>query len=169
MAEEIINRVEKSGIIQFDLEDWLKDLQLVEMDISEFLVEGFLLREKDFRQNIKDFDWQQFEGKTLILTNKDEAITTTWAIMLIASELHEIGGTFYFGTKSDFYNHYISQRIENLNLSEYQDARIIIKGCGKYDLDDNLYAQFVEKIRPVAKVLMFGEACSSVPVFKKKV
>lgn len=168
MAEEIVNRVEKSGIIQFDLEDWLKEINYVQLDISEFLVEGFLLREKDFRQKINDFDWNQFEGKTLVLSNKDEAIITTWALMLIASELEKVNGDFFYGELNSFYNHHVQQKIDRLDLNDLKDARIILKGCGNYDLDDNLYAQFVQKVQPVVKVLMFGEACSSVPVYKKK-
>lgn len=168
MAEEIINRVEKSGIVQFDLEDWIKDAVFESVDISQFLVEGFLLKEKDFRKEIKNHDWKQYEGKTLVLSNKDEAIITTWAIMLIASELAKVNADFFFGEQKAFFNHFVQQKIEDLDLSEFEDSRIILKGCGNYDLDDNLYAQFVQKVQPVAKVIMFGEACSSVPVYKKR-
>ena len=168
MSDEIVNKVAQSGLIQFDMEDWLRDLSLKELDISEFLFEGFILREKDFRQKIKDFDWSQFEKQTLILTNKDEAIITTWALMLIASEVEKAGGEFYFGERTKYYNHFVLQKIMNLDLSEYQDARMIIKGCGNYNLDENIYTLFVQKVQKVAKSIMFGEACSSVPVFKKR-
>lgn len=168
MAEQIVNRVEKSGIIQFDLEDWIREINFVHLDISEFLYEGFLLKEKDFRQALKDFDWNQFSDKTLLLSNNEDAIITTWSLMLIASEMKKANGSFYFGSQVAYFNHYIQNKIDHLNLEEYQDKRIIIKGCGQYNLDDNLYTQFVAKIQPVVKTLMFGEACSSVPVFKKK-
>jgi hypothetical protein len=168
MADEIVNRVAESGIIQFDLEDWIKEIDSVEMDISEFLFEGFILREKDFRQKIKDFDWSNIKKKTLILSNNDDAIITTWSLMLIASEMEKVQGSFYFGNKTAFLNSYVLNKIQNLNLEEFTDARMIIKGCGNYKLDENLYTQFVLKVQPVVKSIMFGEACSSVPVYKKR-
>lgn len=166
MAGEIVNRVENSGIIQFDLEDWLHDLQFAELDISHFLFEGIMLKEKVFREKVKAFNWNDFTDKVLILTNKEDAITTTWAFMLIASEMNKVGGQFYFGSREAFYNNYIQNKIQAIDLKEFQDQRIIIKGCGKFNLDDNLYTQFVQKLQPVVKSLMFGEVCSSVPVFK---
>ena len=168
MADEIVNKVTQSGLIQFDLEDWIREIDFVQLDISEFLFEGFLLKEKDFRKAVKEFDWTQYQNKTLILTNTDDAIITTWALMLIASEMKKVGGDFYFGEITGYYNYFILQKIMHLDLSEYTDARMIIKGCGKYNLDENLYTRFIHKIQPVAKSIMFGEACSSVPVFKKK-
>jgi len=167
MEGEIVNRVADSGIIQFDLEDWLKDVEIANLDISEFLFEGIMLKEKVFREKVKEFDWKDFAEKALILSNKEDAITTTWALMLIASEMEKVGGQFYFGSKEAFNNNYIQNKIQSIDLKEFQDQRVIIKGCGNYQLDENLYTQFVQKLQPVAKSIMFGEVCSSVPVFKR--
>ncbi len=163
----IENRVEKSGMITIDLVDYIpKGFQYV-LDIKDFMQDGLVLREKDFRQRIKDKDWSQFKDSFVAVTNSSEGIIPLWAYMLISSALQPYCSLIVRGNKSHLKGALLKRSIEAIDETEYKDKRVIIKGCGKEPIPESAYINITQKLQPVVRSLMFGEACSTVPVFKK--
>jgi len=165
---EIVNRVEQSGLISMDLADFKPKVSFVELDISEQLWQGLVLKEKDFRAWVKETDWSEFEGKAVYAHCKVDAIIPTWAYMLIGSSLLPFTDNFVIGSKADLEKHLMLKRIQSEPLEAYVDGRIIIKGCA--DVTDPAFAmtELVKHLQPVAKSIMYGEPCSTVPVFKRR-
>lgn len=151
-----------------DLADFKPRVSLVELDISEQLWQGLVLKEKDFRAWVKDTDWSSYDGKAVYVHCKVDAIIPTWAYMLIGSQLLPFASDFVVGDKTDLEKHLIQKRIKSEPLDKYIDGRMIIKGCA--DVADPAFAmtELVKHLQPVAKSIMYGEPCSTVPVFKKK-
>lgn len=166
--DEIVNRVQESGLISMDLADFKPRLPIVELDISEQLWQGLVLKEKDFRAWVKETDWSSFEGKAVYVHCSADAIIPTWAFMLIGSNLMPFTSNFVIGTKRELEKQLILERIQAEPLEKYQDGRMIIKGCA--DIADPAFAmtELVKHLQPVAKSIMYGEPCSTVPVFKRK-
>lgn len=166
--DEIINRVQESGLISMDLADFKPRIALVELDISEQLWQGLVLKEKDFRAWVKEMDWSSFEGKAVYVHCAVDAIIPTWAFMLIGSSLLPFTQDFVIGSKLDLEKNLILKRIQSEPLDKYVDGRMIIKGCA--DVADPAFAmtELVKHLQPVAKSIMYGEPCSTVPVFKRK-
>tara|TARA_Y100000589_G_scaffold196170_1_gene185422 strand:- start:3720 stop:4220 length:501 start_codon:yes stop_codon:yes gene_type:complete len=163
----IENRVQKSGIITIDLVDLIpKGIQYV-VDIKDFMQDGIVLREKDFRKRIKEKDWSQFKDSFVAVTNSSEGIIPLWAYMLISSALQPYCSFVVRGNKSHLKGALLKRSIEAIDESEYLDKRVIIKGCGKEPIPESAYINITQKLQPVVRSLMFGEACSTVPVFKK--
>ena len=163
----IENRVEKSGMITIDLVDYIpKGFQYV-IDIKDFMQDGLVLREKYFRQRIKDKDWSQFKDSFVAVTNSSEGIIPLWAYMLISSALQPYCSLIVRGNKSHLKGALLKRSIEAIDETEYKDKRVIIKGCGKEPIPESAYINITQKLQPVVRSLMFGEACSTVPVFKK--
>lgn len=166
--DEIVNRVQQSGLISMDLADFKPSVSMVELDISEQLWQGLVLKEKDFRAWVKENDWAVFDGKAVYVHCKVDAIIPTWAYMLIGSRLLPHASDFVIGSKTDLEKHLMLKRIQSEPLEDYIDGRIIIKGCA--DIADPAFAmtELVKHLQPVAKSIMYGEPCSTVPVFKRK-
>ena len=169
MANEIVNRVEKSGLINFDLGELVDHNQIVELDIKDQLFQGLILREKDFRLFIKETDWSQYEGKHVAIFCSADAIVPTWAYMLIANKLHGVASSFLFGSKQELISQTYRKVIQTLNEDDYVNKRVVIKGCGDDSVPVSAYVDITDKLRPLVRSLMFGEPCSTVPVYKKKV
>lgn len=165
---EIVNRVEKSGLITLDLGDFYPKNEMVELDIKDWLWQELILKEKDFRDYVKNHDWSQYQNKLLCVFCSEDAIIPDWAYMLIASEVYDFAEKCVFGRKDTMITLIFDQNISNLDISEYSDKRILLKGCGDKAIPAFAYMKMVERLQPVVKSLMFGEACSSVPVYKKK-
>lgn len=164
---EIENRVSNSGLITIDMEEMLPPIShFVELDIKDQLFQGIALKEKDFREFIKDNDWSVYQNKIVAVFCSEDAIIPTWAWMLLSAAIEPYTKS-YFGRKEDVINQYILDKIAELNAETYQDARIVIKGCSKVSLRENAYMAMVNKLKPVAKSLLFGEPCSTVPIYKK--
>ena len=166
--DEIVNRVKESGLISMDLADFKPRLAITEVDISDQLWQGLVLKEKDFRAWVKDHDWSSYEGKAVFVHCSADAIVPTWAYMLVGSSLLSYTSNFVIGSKSDLEKQLILNRILAEPLDAYLDGRIIIKGCA--DVADPAFAmtELVKHLQPVAKSIMYGEPCSTVPVFKRK-
>ncbi len=166
--DEIVNRVKESGLISMDLADFKPRLAITEVDISDQLWQGLVLKEKDFRAWVKDHDWSSYEGKAVFVRCSADAIVPTWAYMLVGSSLLSYTSNFVIGSKSDLEKQLILNRILAEPLDAYLDGRIIIKGCA--DVADPAFAmtELVKHLQPVAKSIMYGEPCSTVPVFKRK-
>ena len=166
MAEEIINKVAESGLINLDLEEWYPQGERVLFDIAPLLWEGMALKEKDFRAFVKENDWSEYAGKYVAVQCSVDAIIPTWAYMLLASELQPHAKLVVFGTFEDVERTLFTQLLQKMDLEPYRDQRVIVKGCSRLPVPLDAYVQLVTKIRPVVKSLMFGEACSTVPLYK---
>jgi len=168
MSEEIKNKVDESGLIQLDLQDLIPKGERVVIDLKDFLYEGVMLREKDFRDKIAATDWSQYQDKFVALTNTADAIIPLWSYMLLSSALQPYVKVLIRGNKSHLEGALLRIAIESINAEDYRDARVIVKGCGKIPVPESAYMSITLKLQPVVKSLMFGEACSTVPVFKRK-
>lgn len=166
MAEEIINKVAQSGVEQIDLEKWLPK-SFMSFDIAPFLWQGMVIKEKDFRAALKVHGWAQYTDQHVAIFCSADAIIQPWVYMLIASEISKAGGHPYFGDIEEARFNFLTQKINTLDLDFYRDARVVIKGCSKVKNIEALLMQFVSKIQPVAKSVMFGEICSTVPIYKQ--
>lgn len=164
---EIVNRVAKSGLVQLDMADFFPTHDIVEYDIAQNLWQGIALKEKDFREFIKTNDWAKYKNVHVGLTCSADAIVPSWAYMLLSSALQDFAVSIHFGTKSEVEQLLLLESIQSINAEEYQDTRIVIKGCGDKTVSEAAWVTITNVLQPVAKSLMFGEPCSTVPVFKK--
>ena len=168
MQEEIKNRVTESKLITFDLEDFYPEGIRIELDISQFLFEGMLLKEKDFRASVNKHNWEQYKDSYVALTNTNDALVPAWAFMLLTTHLTPMTKRVSIGNLEQLEISNFNKIIEDLDVSNYADKLIIIKGCSNKPIPENTYLQLIQKLQPVVKSLMYGEACSSVPLYKRK-
>ena len=168
MDYKIINRVSKSKIMTIDFNDFLGDTIFEVIDLKNWLKDEFILVESDFREKIKNFNWEVLKEKTVLIQCSNDAIIPHWAYLLISSKLTEFEIKNFIGNQNEFKNYQIIDGIKNLDEKLFIDKPVIIKGCS--DISDNnyFYSLIIEKLQPIAKSIMFGEACSAVPVFKRK-
>ena len=167
MSDVIENKVAKSGLITLDLEEVKPAWDLVELDIAPWLWQGLALKEKDFRTLVSEFDWTAFQGKYVAVHCSVDAIIPLWAWMLIASKLRPHAHYVMKGSRQQLETALWRDFVHNLDLDAYEDKRVILKGCSKEQIDDSIYAELTFRLQPVVKSLMFGEPCSTVPVYKK--
>ncbi|MFD0977423.1 DUF2480 family protein [Salinimicrobium gaetbulicola] len=167
MAEEIVNRVANSKLVTFDLEDFYPEGERILFDIKDWLLEGLVLREKDFRESAKSHDWSQYQDRFVALTCSTDAIIPGWAYMLLTTYLTPVAQKVVVGDLETLETILYTEIIQELDVSEYKDLPVIIKGCSKKPVPKNAYLQVINKLQPVAKSIMYGEACSSVPLFKR--
>ena len=167
MNNEIINKIAKSGIINLDLEDYAPKGIITELDIKDFLFEGLILKEKYFRESLKDHNWSKYRGDVLALFCSSNSIIPMWAYMLVTSYLEKNNLINFYGNKEQVFNLLFLEIIDELDIHEFKDKRVIIKGCGNLKIHEKIYVAITKKMQPAVKSLMFGEACSSVPIHKK--
>lgn len=166
--EEIVNKVKESGLISIDLADYDPQAEIVTIDLSSQLWQGLVLKEKDFRQWIKENDWTQYAGKVVLITCSTDAIIPAWAYMLVGSVLKDIV-LFYANTsKDEILKQLIIHEIEKTEVAKIKDERVIVKGCSKIPFPDFAMLELTKYLLPHVKSLMFGEPCSTVPIYKKK-
>ena len=168
MVDEIVNRVANSGLINLDLSDYAPAKTFDEIDLKQFLFEGFILKEKEFRNTLKAFDFSAYENKVVAVNCSSDCIIPMWAFMLITSYLNNVASEIHFGTKNEVFQKLFLQNIESINPDEFENKKVIVKGCGHIPLNEHLYVAITKKLQNTVSSLMFGEACSAVPVFKKK-
>ena len=166
--QEIVNRVANSVLQVFDLEDYYPEGQRDSLDISQWLWEGFVLREKDFREALKNHDWQQYQNKYIALHCSTDAIVPAWAYMLVTVHLQPFAKQIVQGRPQDLDVLLYNEILNKLDYSSYEGKPVIIKGCSRKPVPEEAYTLATQKLMPVAKSIMFGEACSSVPLFKRK-
>ena len=164
----IVNRVAKSSLITIDLEDFYPTGTRTLLDIKDWLYEGLILKEKEFRNTLLNFDWQQFKDHHVALHCSSEAIIPAWAFMLIQTHMHGIAKTVIVGTLETLETVLYTPIIDSLDLSYCKDKPVIVKGCYNKPVPQNAYLLIIEKLQEVAKSIMYGEACSSVPLYKNK-
>lgn len=166
--EEIVNRIANSGLIQVDLLDYLpKNQELVAFDFAPFLWEGLVLREKEFRSALKEHDWQQYSGKYVYLFCSTDAILPSWAFLLVNAQLSNIAKLAVVGDVNDAKQAALIQTIGELDLEPFVDGKLIVKGCTELPDSSNAMMTFFSKVQTVCSSIMFGEPCSTVPIFKK--
>ena len=167
MEREIINRIEKSNLIQVNLDEFYPLGERILLDITDFLVEGLVLREKPFRETVAQKDWSIYQDKFVAVLFKDDAIVPLWAYMLIASKIAPFAKQVVLGNLETLEIAIYNCIFEQHDFSLYQQKSIIIKGCGKHPIPETVFVDFLIRTQQVAKNILFGEACSSVPVYKR--
>lgn len=167
MENEIVNKVSQSGIITIDLEMFYPEGERILFDIKDLLFQELILREKNFREYIKNENWNRYKDKYVALICSADAIVPTWAYMLLAAQLEPVAKKVVFGDLETLEAVLYNEILNNLNIDEYKDARIVIKGCGNLPVPKAAYVQLTSLLRPIAKSIMYGEPCSTVPLYKK--
>lgn len=168
MSEEIINRVANSALVTFDLEELYPKGNRVVFDIKDWLFEEIILKEKDFRNAVKNHDWQQYQDTFVALTCSTDAIIPSWAFMLVSAALTPFAKKIVVGDLELLETVLFEGIIHKLDITEFKDKPIIIKGCANKPIPASAYTFLIKKLQPIAKSLLFGEACSTVPLYKPK-
>lgn len=163
----IVNRVAQSAIDTFDLEDLWDGGEIVEFDVAPFLFKGLIVRERDFRESVKQHDWSAFEGKHVAIFSSVDTIIPTWAYMLIASKLDAFAASVTQGRSDDLSSSYFTAKLAQFDFSKYEDRIVVVKGCGSGVVPVSAYVDATQRLQKVARKLMYGEACSSVPLWRK--
>ena len=168
MKNEIINRVANSKLVTVNLEDYYPKGERILFDIKDWLFEGFVLREKDFRAQVAEHNWSQYQDTYVALTCSTDAIIPAWAFMLLSIHLEPFAKKTIIGNLETLETSIYQDVINQLDISEFKAKPIIIKGCSKKPVPQNAYTMLATKLKPIAKSIMYGEACSSVPLYKNK-
>ena len=166
--EEIRNKVAESGLITINLEQYYPEHQPLAFDLKNFLFMEMLLKEKDFREALDQHDWTQYENKDVAVYCSTDAIVPMWAYMLVGSKLSGIARSIISGTPEEAFKQVFIQNIRQLNAASFEGKRVVVKGCGDKPVPEYAYAEISIKLLPVVKSLMYGEPCSTVPVYKRK-
>ena len=166
--EEIINRVTNSTLITFDLEEYYEAGERVLLDIKDQLYEGLILKEKDFREFIKTNNWSSYQDKLVAINCTADAIIPTWAYMLVAIALQPFAKKVEFGTLDDLEEKLFKEALSKVDWDQFRNAKVVVKGCSKVNVPSSAYVFTVSKLQPIVSSLMFGEACSTVPLYKRK-
>jgi len=162
----IINKVAGSSLITLNLEEFFPST-VVEFDLKQFLFMDLILKEKDYRAALKEFDFSKYADQTIALYCSTDAIIPHWAYMLAVSYLANHSDQLYFGNPSQVKKEVLIQNLRGLNSASYEDKRMVIKGCGEEEMDTAAYVEITKKLLPKAKSIMYGEPCSTVPIYKK--
>lgn len=168
MAEEIVNRVANSKLVTIDLEDFYPDGNRVHFDISVWLKEGFVLFEKEFRKSVSEFDWSQFQDTYVALYCSTDAIIPGWAYLLLSLELAPYAKKVVVGSLENLETVLFTEFLDHFDISEYENKPVIIKGCSHKPIPDSAFTLLAQKLFPVVRSIMYGEACSSVPLYKRR-
>jgi hypothetical protein len=168
MSGEIVNRVANSSLISMDLTDYAPTNPIAVLDVKDFLFKGIVLKEKEFRVSLKAFDFSAYSNKTVALYCSADAIVPMWAFMLVTSYLNSVNADIHFGIKEDVFQQIFTNNINAIDASEFVSKKVIVKGCGQIPLTEALYIAITKKLQNTVSSLMFGEACSAVPVLKNK-
>ena len=167
MNEPIINKVAESGLVTLNPESFYPREESAVFDLKDHLFMGLILKEKDFREALKKMDWEQFRGKQVAVTCSADAIIPVWAYMLVAAYLQPVAKDLLMGDEKELHRAQFLQNLSAIDLEEYRDKRVVIKGCGDTPIGDFVYMELTRLLRPVVKSIMYGEPCSTVPVYKK--
>lgn len=168
MADEIINRVKASPLVVFDLEELYPAGERIFFDLKPLLFQELVLKEKDFREFVRAHDWSQYQNKHVAIFCTADAVVPTWAYMLISLLLQPHAAPIIFGTLTDLENFLFEKALAKVDVEKYRQAKLVIKGCSKINVPVNAYVRIASLLRPVAASIMFGEPCSTVPLFKSK-
>ncbi len=168
MQEAFVNKVAESGIVTLNLEDYYPKETIMIFDLKEYLFMGLILKEKDFRAALLQKDWNEYTDKYVAVHCSADAIIPMWAYMLAASYLQPVAKEIFFGDEKEIIQKILIKNISAFRADEYADKRVVIKGCGDIQIPEAAYIEITKKLRPFAKSIMYGEPCSTVPIFKRK-
>jgi len=168
MSDAIVNKVSESGLITLDLEEYYPKGETVLFDMKDHLFMGLILKEKEFREALKNIDFEIYRDKNVALTCTADAVIPVWAYMLAASYLQPVAKEIVFGDADFLHKTLFLKNIATINPTDYTDKRVVIKGCGELPITEMAYVEITKLLRPVVKSIMYGEPCSTVPVYKKK-
>lgn len=168
MQDSFVNKVAESGLITLDLEKYYPREETAFFDLKDFLFMEMILKEKDFREKLKEHNWEQYRDKYVGVYCSADAIIPVWAYMLIASYLEPFAKDVIMGNEAELHRRLFLKNLAAIDLKEFEDKRIVVKGCGETPIGEFAYLEITRLLRPVAKSIMYGEACSTVPVYKKK-
>jgi len=168
MNDAIVNKVANSGLITLNLEDYYPKEEIVVFDLRDYLFMELILKEKEFREALKNMDWSQYQDKHVAITCSADAIIPLWAYMLAVTYLQPVAKEVFTGTKEEMQKHLFLKSISAINADEFADQRIVVNGCGDVNIENYAYAEITKQLLPVAKSIMYGEPCSTVPIYKKK-
>lgn len=166
--DEIINKVVSSGLVSLDLENFYPPEDVKGFDLKPFLFMEMILKEKDFRQALRELDWSAYDGKAVAVYCSADAIIPMWAYMLVTSYLQPTAAYVFLGNEEALIRQLFLQKISALDIEAFRDQRVVIKGCGDKAVPPEAYVEITRRLQPVVKSIMFGEPCSTVPVYKKK-
>jgi hypothetical protein len=164
----LVNKVAASGLITLNLEEYLPSGDIAVFDLKEHLFMGLILKEKDFREALKNLDWSGYQDKFVAVTCSADAIIPVWAYMLVANYLQPVARDVYVGTKEELQKHLFLKNISEIDPADYEGQKVVIKGCGDVSVGEFAYSEITKRLRPVVQSLMYGEPCSTVPIYKKR-
>jgi hypothetical protein len=168
MSEVFVNKVANSGLITLDLEKYLPAGEIATFDIKDHLFMGLILKEKDFREALKNLNWNIYKDKNVNIICSADAIIPVWAYMLIAAHLQPVAKGVFVGSEDEMQKHLFLKNLATIKAEEFAEQRVVVKGCGDTPIDNFAYAEITKILLPVAKSIMYGEPCSTVPIYKKK-
>ncbi|HZG23734.1 MAG TPA: DUF2480 family protein [Chitinophagaceae bacterium] len=169
MSDQIINKVAESSIVEIDLEKFYPKEEIALFDMKDHLFMGLILKEKDFRETLKNTDFSIYSNKHVGVTCSADAIIPAWAYMLVAAYLQPFATDIVFGDERSYHQLLFTRNLHNIDIAEFYDKRVVVKGCGDLPIGEFAYLEITKLLRPVAKSIMYGEPCSTVPIFKKRV
>ena len=168
MEDLIINKVAESGLVTIDLADYYPKEEPIVFDLKDHLFMGLILKEKDFREALKTTDWSTYINKNVAITCSADAIIPLWAYMLVTTYLKPYTNEIVFGTKENLISSLLIRNLASLPVEDYKDAKVMVKGCGDKSIPEAAYVEITKLLTPVVKSIMYGEACSTVPIYKQK-
>jgi hypothetical protein len=168
MDDIIINKVAQSVLETLDLENFYPSADLVTFDLKDYLFMELILKEKDYRDTLKNLDWTQYENKIAVITCSADAIIPLWAYMLAVSYLQPFAQDVFFGKKEQVLEDLLLKNISQINPEDFRDKRVVVKGCGDKQIPESAFVEITKKLRLVVKSIMYGEPCSTVPIYKRK-
>ena len=166
--EVIVNKVAESALTTIDLEEFYPKGETAVFDLKDHLFMGLILKEKDFRAALQSLDWEQYRDKYVGITCSADAIIPMWANMLVASNLEPVAKAVVYGDEKKVLSTLLIKNLETIKGEDYTDKRVVVKGCGDISIPEEAYVEITAKLRPYAKSIMYGEPCSTVPIFKKR-
>lgn len=168
--DKLVNKIANSSLVTLDMEKLLQQSNWSYLDIKPFLFKEMVLMEKPFRASLKEFDWSKYAGKWVALYCSTDALIPHWGYMLLSSYLQEVDAKVFFATGNNVEDEklLLKSLVNYLDIEKYKDQRVVVKGCGNLDLNASFYIELTQRLRPVVKSLMYGEPCSTVPIYKSK-
>jgi hypothetical protein len=168
MEETIVNKVAQSGLLTLDLEKFYPSEELVVFDLKDHLFMQLILKEKEYREALKNSGWSIYQNKNVAITCSTDAIIPMWAYMLAVTYLQPFAKNIFFGTEKEVFNILFLKNLEQINLQDFEGKRVVVKGCGDKKIPETAYVEIAKILRPVAKSIMYGEPCSTVSIYKQK-
>ncbi|MEO6894008.1 MAG: DUF2480 family protein [Ginsengibacter sp.] len=168
MEEIIINKVAQSALETFNLEKYYPEEDIVSFDVKDYLFMELILKEKDYRETLKNIDWSLYENKMVAVTCSADAIIPLWAYMLAVTYLQPFAKDIHFGNSEEVFKILFLKNLEKVDPKEFEGKRVVVKGCGDKDIPETAFVEITKILRPVVKSIMYGEPCSTVPIYKKK-